>query len=111
MPGQIAPAYVAVDANRLSTRAGAGWFGGGSDDGEGVHFQPAVAVDEDNAVHAPLDRSGRCGGDGFVLGWIGHPVLTAGVPRFQEAMRLGAGLRHGLALLVTRSSERRLRAG
>ena len=29
MPGRIAPAYVAVDANRLPTGAGAGWFGGG----------------------------------------------------------------------------------
>ena len=28
MPGQIAPAYVAVDANTVFTGAGAGWFGG-----------------------------------------------------------------------------------
>ncbi len=35
-----------------------------------------------------------------MFGWIGHPDLAAGVPRFQEAMRLGVGLRHGLPKVV-----------
>jgi hypothetical protein len=44
MPGAVAPAYVAVDANALSTGDAAGWFGGadharlasGSDDYAGT---------------------------------------------------------------------------
>jgi hypothetical protein len=30
MPGHIAPAYVATDANPLITTVTAGWFGGGT---------------------------------------------------------------------------------
>lgn len=66
MPGQIAPAYVAADANKLFTRASPAWFGG--------HFAASITGDLARTVCARIDPRLRgalgtmramCAGVGF----------------------------------------------
>jgi hypothetical protein len=54
MPGHIAPAYVAVDANTLLTGATAGWFG----DCSAMHESAARPSPRWRTVSAPIVRHG-----------------------------------------------------
>ena len=62
MPGHIAPAYVATDANSLITPVTAGWFGG-------LHM-----ATPQQSVCAPLSHVGR------LLRHFAHGVLGCRLP-------------------------------